>query len=145
MNIKQPLYARVTIGDSQTSLGFSTMDNLLDRLIRTVSKSRTGGKAQFVVEFSEEQLTESIMSQDQRLHQEFLALHSEPSDDDMFPGWSYAAILAVTETPEHKDLAFFANHPDKRIGADEEIRRAKTAFDSKFPGLLALGFPAWIN
>lgn len=147
MNPDRKLFGEAYINGTRVDLGKTSLDNLLlrarEQYVRHIAAN---GRCDMRIRFSEKPIVEDDeRSQLVRLENEFMSRIEAPSSvDEMYPGWTYADILRVTESSAYADYNFYAANPTKRIGADKEIKTARDVFESAFPGLLAY-FPPWVE
>lgn len=148
MNIDKELHGLMTINGESQTLGYATYDELVMRSITHFKRTKAkNSKYSITIEISESPINgDSEKSQLARAEAEFNSMHATPEElaEEMYPGWTATQVLTAMETKEFQDYRFFANDPAKRIGADEQIKAAKQAFESKFPGLIH-HCPPWID
>lgn len=150
MNPNRTIYGRITINGDRKSLGKTmSLNPMLHRIAETYELTKYNGEdATILIELSYKEIPrfESLLSREQQLEQESLALIADPSDEVFESGSGVTAARAAEAfmSPEAKEYAFLCE-PQNRIGVPiSHIEQIRETYKSTFPDVFPY-FPVWRN
>lgn len=145
MNLKRPLFGRITIGTTRSTLGKAEVSTMFVRAVEQMRKSRNDDGV-VLIELSFAPLPDTTkLDRVTMLEQEFANnITSDPDAESPFPGITIGRVTEVMESAEY--LAYEALcDPEHRAGVSQDhIDLVRQRYHDRFPDCFE-HFPKWID
>jgi len=143
MNLDRIVHGRLTINDEKISLGRASFATMLLRIGEQYDKKKyDGNQLRVIIEIGDKPMSETLMSRDEQIAQEFASLPIADAGEEIFPGVTVAEAMAAMDTEVYQNYEHICE-PANRMGMpDSHIQTIKSAFELNYPKLVGHS-PIW--